>query len=222
MINIYELSEGAPNYPTVVSADRKDGTPIPWAALSGLAVDPADSDTVYTVHDSFYQQSRIYAMDVSRQPAVITEEIVLKDGSLTVNLDPEGIAVSATGDGSFWVASEGAGSVDDPDRPVTSNNVLVHAAADGDIIGTVSLPASVNEKQRRFGFEGVTSVMEAGDEVLYVAFQRAWIGDPEPDNVAALDTAARLREARGEARSAAERAIADGHTRAVALAPSND
>jgi hypothetical protein len=74
--------------------------------------------------------------------------------------------------------------VDDPDRPVASNNVLVHAAADGDIIGTVSLPASVNEKQRRFGFEGVTSVMEAGDEVLYVAFQRAWIGDPEPDNVA--------------------------------------
>ena len=184
VINIYELSEGAPNYPTVVSADRNDGTPIPWAALSGLAVDPADGDTVYTIHDSFYRQSRIYAMDVSQQPAVITDEIVLKDGTLTVDLDPEGIAVSASGDGSFWVASEGAGSVDDPDRPVASNNVLVHAAADGDIMATVALPDSVNEKQRRFGFEGVASVMEAGDEVLYVAFQRAWIGDPEPDNVA--------------------------------------
>ena len=184
VINIYELSEGAPNYPTVVSADRNDGTPIPLAALSGLAVDPADGDTVYTIHDSFYRQSRIYAMDVGQQPAVITDEIVLKDGTLTVDLDPEGIAVSASGDGSFWVASEGAGSVDDPDRPVTSNNVLVHAAADGDIMATVSLPDSVNEKQRRFGFEGVTSVMEGDNEVLYVAFQRAWIGDPEPDNVA--------------------------------------
>jgi hypothetical protein len=198
VINIYQLAEGVPNYPTIVSADRKDGTPIPWAALSGLAVDPADSDTVYTIHDSFYQQSRIYAMDVSRQPAVITDEIVLKDGSLTVNLDPEGIAVSATGDGSFWVASEGAGSVDDPERPVTSNNVLVHAAADGDITASVALPASVDALQRRFGFEGVASVMEAGDEVLYVAFQRAWVGDPEPNNV---DNGGKVRIGRYNTRS---------------------
>jgi hypothetical protein len=122
-------------------------------------------------------------MDVSQHPAVITDEIVLMDGNLTVNLDPEGIAVSATGDDSFWLASEGAGSVDDPNRPVTSNSVVVHAAADGTIIETVSLPASVNAKQRRFGFEGVASVMEDGDEILYVAFQRAWVGDPAPNNV---------------------------------------
>ena len=48
---------------------------------------------------------------------------------------------------------------------------------------SVSLsPASVNALQRRFGFEGVASVMESGVEVLYVAFQRAWVGDPAPNN----------------------------------------
>jgi hypothetical protein len=108
---------------------------------------------------------------------------VLKDGALTVDLDPEGIAVSASGDGSFWVASEGAGSVDDPSRPVTSNSVVVHAAADGRILETIALPASVNDLQRRFGFEGVAAVLEDGVEVLYVAFQRAWVGDPAPNNV---------------------------------------
>jgi len=100
-----------------------------------------------------------------------------------VNLDPEGIAVSASGDDSFWVASEGAGSVDDPGRPVTSNSIVVHAASDGSIIETIYLPDAVNAKQRRFGFEGVASVIEGGHEVLYVAFQRAWVGDPAPNNV---------------------------------------
>jgi len=182
-LTIYKREKGRADYPTVVSANRPDGTPIPWGALSGFAMDPHDDDMLYAIHDSFYQQSRIYLMDVSNKPAVITDEIVLKDGSLTVDLDPEGIAVSAGGDGSFWVASEGAGSVDDPLRPVTSNSVVVHAAADGSIIQTITLPAAVNARQRRFGFEGVASVMEGENEVLYVAFQRAWVGDPAPDNI---------------------------------------
>ena len=183
-LTIYKLEKsGAPDYPTIVSTDRDDGTPIPWASLSGFATNPEDDDTLYTIHDGFYQQSRIYKMDIDAKPAVISAEIVLQDGTLTVNLDPEGIAVSSSGDGSFWIASEGAGSVDDPDHAVSTNNVVVHAAADGAIIETVSLPAAVNDKQRHFGLEGVASVMEAGVEVLYVAFQRAWVGDPEPENV---------------------------------------
>jgi hypothetical protein len=183
VLSIYRLEEGEAGYPTIVSANRPDGTPIPWGALSGFATDPKDADMVYTIYDSFYQQSRIFAMDINEHPAVISDEIVLRDGLLTVDLDPEGIALSASGDGSFWIASEGAGSVDDPARPVISNSVLVHAAADGGIIETIALPAAVNAKQRRFGFEGVASVMEDGSEILYVAFQRAWVGDPEPDNV---------------------------------------
>lgn len=183
VVTIYKLEEGTADYPTVISRDRANGTPIPWGALSGFAIDPNNDKTMYAVPDSFYQQSRIYVMNIRNKPAVITDEILLKDGGQTVNLDAEGIAVSALGDGSFWIASEGAGSVDDPARPVTSTNVLVHAAADGTIIKTVSLPANVNAKQRRFGFEGVASVIEAEKEILYVAFQRSWVGDPEPNNV---------------------------------------
>lgn len=182
VITIYRLENGRPAYPTVVSADRADGTPIPWGALSGFALHPRNDKMLYSIHDSFYQQSRIYVMDIRRKPAVIVDEIVLKDGGQTVNLDAEGIAVSATGDGSFWIASEGAGSVDEPSRPVTSLNTLVHAASDGSIIETITLPDAVNAKQRRFGFEGVASVMEGGSEVLYVAFQRPWVDDPAPNN----------------------------------------
>jgi len=183
IITIYELTKGKADYPTVISADRADGTPIPWGALSGFAMHSRSDNKMYAVHDSFYQQSRIYAMNVRKKPAVITGEIVLKEDGNTINLDAEGIAVSASGDGSFWIASEGAGSVDDPGRPVTSLNLLVHAAADGTVIERISLPDAVNAKQRRFGFEGVASVMEDGNEVLYVAFQRGWVDDPEPNNV---------------------------------------
>lgn len=199
VLTIYRLEKGEPDYPTIRSVNRPDGTPIPWAALSGFATDPHDDDRLFTIHDSFYQQSRIYAVDIDETPAVITGEVVLKDsagalaavpfgaamvnGDQTVNLDPEGIAVSASNDGSFWLATEGAGSVDDTSRPVTSNSLLAQVAADGAITGVVGLPASVNARQRRFGFEGVASVLESGKEVLYVAFQRAWVGDPEPNNV---------------------------------------
>ena len=83
--------------------------------MSGLAVDGDDADMVYTVHDSFYKHSRIFAMDVDEKPAVIKNEIILKDelGALaavepllvnadaTVNLDMEGIATRA--DGGFWI-----------------------------------------------------------------------------------------------------------------------
>lgn len=182
VITIYQLKKNRAEYPTIISADRPDGTPIPWGALSGFATDPHDDKTIYGIHDSFYQQSRIYVMNMRKKPAVITDEIVLKDHGQPVNLDAEGISVSASGDGSFWIASEGAGSVDEPGRPVTSLNLLVHAASDGTIIETITLPDAVNAKQRRFGFEGVTSVMEGDSEVLYVAFQRPWSGDPEPDN----------------------------------------
>lgn len=182
VITIYQLKKNKAEYPTIISADRPDGTPIPWGALSGFAIDPKDDKTLYSIHDSFYQQSRIYVMNIRKKPAVIVDEIVLKNGGKTVNLDPEGIAVSASDDGSFWIASEGAGSVDEPKRPVTSLNMLVHAASDGTVIETITLPDAVNAKQRRFGFEGVASVMEGNGEVLYAAFQRPWVDDPEPDN----------------------------------------
>lgn len=184
IVSIYQLQEGPANYPTIIAADNEDGTPITWGALSGLAADPMDASTVYTIRDSFYGSSSVYVVDASSQPAVITDEIFLMDsnGVLaavapdqvnddgTVNLDSEGITVRAGG--GFWIASEGGGDFGNEDNPVTSLNLLVGVAEDGTIDAVVTLPDDVNARQNRWGYEGVASTGEAGSEVLYVVIQR--------------------------------------------------
>ena len=176
-ITLYERGEGPAAYPTIESADRADGLPIPWAALSALAADRDSAQTAYTAYDSFYRESRIFTVDVGVSPAVITDETVLQDtDGNTFDLDIEGLATRANG--GFWVASEGAGSVDEDDNPVASLNLLLSIAADGTVLSQVELPAEVNALQRRFGFEGVASVGSGDDEYVYVAFQREWVGDP--------------------------------------------
>jgi hypothetical protein len=173
-ITIYQRTRSKATYPTVRSANDEDGLPIPWGALSALAADSVDPYTAYTAYDSFYQQSRLFELDLSQFPAVITDEIVLRDEmGQTVNLDVEGLSVSAKG--GFWVVSEGAGSVDDEDRPVTSLNLLLKVSDNGFIEETIELPEEVNDLQRRFGLEGVA---EDGP-YAYVAFQREWVGDPD-------------------------------------------
>ena len=181
VLNIYKLQRGEAKYPTVVSKNRPDGTPIPWGALSGLAI--GKYGKAYSLHDSFYQQSRIFKMQLGyKKPAKITGEIVLRDskGLLakipsetplvnadgTVNIDGEGISLSKKG--GFWIASEGD---DSPKFP----NMLLKVSAYGDIEKVVTLPASTQARMIRFGFEGVA---EAG-QYVYVAFQREWNEDPD-------------------------------------------
>jgi hypothetical protein len=190
VITLYALEDGPATYPTIVSTDDGTGVPITWGALSGLAADLGDAGTVYTVRDSFYKNSSIYEVDLTSEIPTITKQTFLMDTNdllmavapgqvnidKTVNLDAEGVAVRA--DGGFWIASEGRGSVDDPNRPVESLNLLVRTTDTGVIEEVVELPNTVNARQRRFGFEGVTSVGSGADEVVIVAFQREWVGDP--------------------------------------------
>ncbi|MDY6813915.1 MAG: esterase-like activity of phytase family protein [Pseudomonadota bacterium] len=189
-LTIYRRHAAAPAYPTIASADTAAGTPIPWGALSGLAVDPAAPRFAWSVADSFYEQSRIFRLDLDATPALLDSAITLTDpadllatvdaefdarlvnADDTVNLDLEGIALAAAG--GFWLVSEGAGTVGDADRPVESPNLLLQGDASGAITRVVRLPASVEARQRRFGFEGVAEA----DGLVYVAFQRAWAGDP--------------------------------------------
>jgi Esterase-like activity of phytase len=185
-INIYRLQHRPASYPTVVSRSAKsadsqvavhDGkrdasVPIGWGALSALAADRRDPHILYTVHDSFYQRSRIYTMDVSKTPAVITDELVLRKNGATVNYDLEGLAQRKGG--GFWAVSEGAGNA----PSATTKNLLVEIARDGTIVQEIELPASVNALQRSNGFEGVTVVGADQHEKVYVAFQREWAGDP--------------------------------------------
>jgi len=188
-LTIYQYSDDEPNYPTLISEDRDDGLPMPWGALSGLAADPTDAEVMYTIHDSFYNQARIFKMDIAQKPAVLNEEIILQDsdnilsgiapdmvnGDGTINIDQEGISIRKSG--GFWVASEGKGTIGDVKKPFETKNLILGITESGVIDQVIQLPDSTNSRQVRFGFEGVTSTGTVENEVLFVAFQREWAGD---------------------------------------------
>ncbi len=190
-LTIYKYGSKEVDYPTVISTDSSDGKPMPWGALSGLAADPTDSDIMYTVHDSFYNKARVFKMNIADKPAVLTEEIILKDslGLLaaidlnmvnddgTVNIDQEGIAIAKNG--GFWIASEGKGTIGDVKKPFETYNLVLGVSVEGVIEQVVTLPTETNARQIRFGFEGVASTGTAEQEVLFVAFQREWAEDPK-------------------------------------------
>jgi Esterase-like activity of phytase len=181
-LNIYQLQDEEPAYPTILSSSRSNGQPIPWGAQSGLAPDLQNAGKAYSIYDSFYQKSRIFTLDVSSHPAIITDDIVLHDAAeQTVNFDLEGIATRANG--GFWLVSEGAqnctlGAM--PPCPANRTfNLLIKVAPDGLVQEQIQLPTTVNDLQRSNGFEGVAAVGTPGvDELVYVAFQNPWLGDP--------------------------------------------
>lgn len=201
VVNIYEFSDEDAIYPTLQSVTGANGAPIPWSAMSGLAVDPDNANILYAVEDSFYASNRFFTIDTATTPATLTAATTIKDTNgvfaavqpfgdftaedlaalinddNTVNIDPEGI--TATGDGFLWIASEGSGTVGDPNRPITSLNFLFKVnAADGAIAEVVTLPDSLNATQVRFGLEGVAYNSENGQ--LVTILQRAWGDDPNP------------------------------------------
>lgn len=108
--------------------------------------------------------SRISVFDEADLAAMINED-------KTVNIDPEGIAVAS--EGGFWIASEGNGTIGDESRPINTLNFIFKTDDEGTIEQVISLPAEINDKQLRFGFEGVTEA----DGNVYVAFQRVWADD---------------------------------------------
>lgn len=180
------------------------GTPIPWSAISGLSSDPYEDGVLYAIDDSFYGSNRIFKILTQTSPANVIEEIYIKDSNnifasfptsgptedpatfdavdlanmintdKTVNIDSEGISASV--DGGFWIASEGAGTIGDASRPIEKLNFIFKTNPEGVIEKVISLPAEINAIQVRFGFEGVAEY----NGKVYVAFQRAWNGEANP------------------------------------------
>lgn len=195
-----------PEYPTLASFDRGDtGLPITFGALSGLAAETRDitkPHLLYSIEDSFYKNSRIFTIDKSWNPGRITSEVRVQDtngvlanispqgdftvedlaalinGDKTVNLDLEGIAVATFG--GFWLANEGAGTFDDPSRPILSLNFLLKVSATGVIEKVITLPEEINKIQVRYGFEGVAEGTGAFAGHVCVIFQRAWGAESYP------------------------------------------
>jgi len=164
-----------------------------------------DKNVLYTVEDSFFNSNRIMAIDTTHDPPSLFAEYHITDskqvfaGALeaaglgaaipdlindddTVNIDPEGIAVSEYW-GGFWLVHEGAGTVDDEERPFETPNVLFKLDDDAVIEDVILLPDDLNAIQLRFGFEGVA---EYGPLVV-VVFQRAW-GDEEYPRIGVYDS----------------------------------
>ncbi len=169
-INIFRLEHKQAAYPQIKSIKQSDGKPIVWGALSALSSDKYDGERLYAVHDSVYNESRIYSIDVSDFPAKITRVTQLLKNGAAVNYDLEGIAQRS--DGSFWLASEGAGTS-------TTRNLLIEAYRDGRVVREIRLPSAVEVLQQSNGFEGVAVTGKVStNEQVYVAFQREWKNDP--------------------------------------------
>ncbi|MCC2614951.1 esterase-like activity of phytase family protein [Aestuariibacter halophilus] len=79
VLNIYAYQNAAATYPTVQSTDRTDGTPIPFAALSGLAA--GEGETLWAIEDSFYLSNRIFRIDTAQTPASLNQEIRITDSN---------------------------------------------------------------------------------------------------------------------------------------------
>lgn len=175
MVNIY--SQGGSSYP-MIESDTVGGLPIPWVALSGLVGHPSNPDILYAVSDSFLAEGFIYTIDVSQEPALIIDRIQVTGAS--ASLDPEGIAIGP-GDGAgnpffFWLGSEGnAGS-----RP----NLMLKIDQSGAVVDEIELPAPLVDMRRSNGIEGIAVTGETeGEEVVYVAIQRAWPNEGDTDKV---------------------------------------
>ena len=201
-ISLYEYDFVAQSYPSLISENRSDGTPIPWGALSGLAVDPSNDTILYSVEDSAFDSNRIFRIDISTQPARLTDEIRLTDannviatlaisgetsdrGSFdgndrddllnadgTVDLDLEGISTASSG--GFWVVAEGRGDADNTlFEPIDAVNLVVRVNDTGVIEEAIRLPPNVDAIQQDQGFAGIVEF----DGTLYVPFQRPWVNE---------------------------------------------
>jgi hypothetical protein len=168
-IGIYERGAAEPSYPMIVSADDATGAPIGWGALSGAVADPDNAAILHVVSDSFYDTARIFTMDVSKTPAVITDFVELTGGAAE-KYDLEGITMRAGG--GYWVVSEG-------NDEKKMDNLLIAVAKDGAVEKEIKLPEAVAAQIKRFGFEGVATYAPEGKEKVVVAFQREWKDDPK-------------------------------------------
>ncbi|WP_428428274.1 esterase-like activity of phytase family protein [Pararhizobium sp.] len=169
-VMIYERAEGEAAYPQIVSTE-KDGDLIGFGALSGLAAVKDKPGMLYAVNDSFYaSQPTIFTIDATAKPAKIVDALrITRNGAAAQKLDSEGL--TPDGEGGFWLANEG-----DADKLVS--HAIIHVNKKGEIEKEIAIPAELRAHEKRFGFEGITSVGEGDDQVLWMAMQREW-GDDE-------------------------------------------
>ncbi|MBW4707197.1 esterase-like activity of phytase family protein [Roseobacter sp. YSTF-M11] len=163
-VMLYQYTDAPAAYPHLTSEGMDELTG--WGAISGM-VASADG-MIYAVSDSFYgYQPRIFKIDPTATPARIVDVLdVTRNGVPAQKLDMEGIVLD--GQGGFWIASEGR-----TDRVVP--HALYNVDAKGAITKEVGLPPELMAVEKRFGFEGITLVVNT----LWMPVQREWKDDPK-------------------------------------------
>ncbi len=174
-VGLYRLGGETPAFPTIESADVA-GAPIGWSALGALSGDPTDPKRVYAASDAVLTKGRIFGVDVSRTPAVITDETVVTEGGSPLTLDVEGLF--ARPQGGFWLASEGT---------TGAGNQLVRTDADGVVQQKVALPAEIAAHVGKWGLEGVTATTDATGEHVWTVIQRPLWTDPTAADLEPFD-----------------------------------
>lgn len=160
VLNIYSYGKALPSYPTLVSEDRPDGTPIPWSAMSGLAADDQVDNLMYAIEDSFYGSNRIFVIDVSQQPAVIIDEITITDDNdvfagITVVDVPAGTAADDPARADVF-DSEDLAALINADKSINIDPEGIAVASDGGY-WVASEGAGAIASQRRAGRDFIAS-----------------------------------------------------------------
>lgn len=174
-VGLYRLGGGAPAFPSIESADEA-GVPIGWSALGALSGHPTDPKRIYAASDAVLTKGRIFDVDVSRTPAVITDETVVTEGGSPLTLDVEGLF--ARPQGGFWLASEGT---------TGAGNQLVRTDAAGAVQQKVALPADIAAHVGKWGLEGVTATTDADGEHVWTVVQRPLWKDPTATDLEPYD-----------------------------------
>jgi len=156
VVNIYQYQEAKAQYPTLQSVKRSDGTPIPWAALSGLAAAKGETyfsplrptTPLYTVHDNFFAANRIFVIDPSVTPAKINKEIVIKDSkgvmaalAATLPADKDANAFDQT-DLKLMLNADGTVNIDPEGIAVASDSGFWLASEGAGTVGDKKYPVT--------------------------------------------------------------------------------
>lgn len=164
--NVFDLKPGAPAFPAVQST-WSHNRPLGWDGTTGLAADHFHAERVYTLTGG--HPTEILDINASTQPAKIDTAIPLTKGS-----KPYGVLASGVyqrSDGKFLIAATG--------KHATENR-LVLADQNGNITGSISIPADVTKGLADTGgLGGISGYTVNGTEYIWVVFKRPLQRDPD-------------------------------------------
>lgn len=164
-ITVFGLTRGKAQFPSIES-DTVRGVPIAWGALSALTADPKRPNRLWSVSDSYYSPTQLFAIDAARVPAVITGAVTVTENGAPLGVDGEGLF--ARPEGGWWLASEGA---------TGPENQILRLDAKAAVQQRISLPEDIAAGLRSNGLEGITATDRGASEKVFVALQRPLTGE---------------------------------------------